>query len=111
MRVAHDEAFLRKQAQHLRNHHAVEKREIREPCLRGHFARALEPVDRRQQDELQMRQPDGLKRLLQPPLPALRDMDGFEAEARMAQRIGPMRGRGRLFLLGAQVWALRLWLW
>jgi hypothetical protein len=70
--------------------------------LRGHFAGALEPVDRRQQDELQMRQPDRLQRLLEPPLPALRDMDGFEAEARMAERIGAMRSGG-FFLLWAQV--------
>jgi hypothetical protein len=58
-----------------------------------------------------MRQPDGLERLFQPPLPALRDMDGFEAEARMPERIGAMRRCGWLFLLGAQLWALRLWPW
>jgi hypothetical protein len=52
-----------------------------------------------------MRQPDRLERLLQPSLPALRDMDGFEAEARMPQRIGAMRRCGGFFLLGAQALA------
>jgi hypothetical protein len=52
-----------------------------------------------------MRQPDWLERLLEPPLPALRDMDGFEAEARMAERISAMRRRGGFFLFRAQGWA------
>jgi hypothetical protein len=58
-----------------------------------------------------MCQPDWLERLLQPPLPALRDMDGFETEARMAERVGALRRCGGLFLLGAQDSALRLVPW
>jgi hypothetical protein len=106
MRIAYDKPLLREEGQHLRDHHAIEEREIGEPCLRGQFAGALEPVDRREENKLQVRQPDRLERLLEPPLPALRDMDGFEAEARMAQRISAMRRRGRLFLFRAQAWAL-----
>jgi hypothetical protein len=52
-----------------------------------------------------MRQSHRLERLLEPSLPALRDMHRFEAKARMAQRIRAMRARWRFFL-GAQTLAL-----